>query len=135
MPGLRLLPRFVLLLPLAVAFSLAQTSESAKHGNQTIKPVIHLEDIARQAGLGMLNVSGGDTHKEFIIETTGNGALMIDYDDDGWPDIYLPNGSTVESLPKDQAPTGHLYHNNHDGTFSDVTLRAGVARAGWGQGG
>jgi hypothetical protein len=136
MPGLRLLPRFVLLLPLAAMFSLAQTSESAKHGNQTIKPaVIHFEDIARQAGLGMLNVSGGDTHKEFIIETTGNGALMIDYDDDGWPDIYLPNGSTVESLPKDQAPTGHLYHNNHDGTFSDVTLRAGVARAGWGQGG
>ena len=83
----------------------------------------------------MLNVSGGETHKEFIIETTGNGAVIFDYDNDGWPDIYLPNGSTVEGFPIGHAPTGHLYHNNHDGTFSDVTLRAGVARSGWGQGG
>ena len=60
---------------------------------------------------------GGDTHKEFIIETTGNGAIIFDYDNDGWPDIYLPNGSTIEGFPKDKAPTGHLYHNNQDGTL------------------
>jgi enediyne biosynthesis protein E4 len=136
MPGPRLLPRHVLLLPLAAAFLFAQGPDSAKLNNQTIKTgVIHFEDIARQAGLNMLNVSGGDAHKEFIVETTGNGAVIIDYDNDGWPDIYLPNGSTVEGFAKDQAPTGHLYHNNHDGTFSDATMHAGVARAGWGQGG
>ncbi len=136
MPGPRLLPRHVLFLPLAATFLFAQFPDSVKLNNQTINPgVVHFEDIAHQAGLNMLNVSGGDAHKEFIIETTGNGAVIIDYDNDGWPDIYLPNGSTVEAFPKDQAPTGHLYHNNHDGTFSDVTTHAGIARAGWGQGG
>jgi enediyne biosynthesis protein E4 len=132
----RLLLRLVLFLLLTAILLLAQAPESVKRNNQAIKPgFVHFEDIARQAGLNMLNVSGGDSHKEFIIETTGNGTVIFDYDNDGWPDIYLPNGSTVEALPKDQAPTGHLYHNNHDGTFSDVTTHAGVARTGWGQGG
>ena len=100
-----------------------------------VPPKIHFEDIATKVGLDALNVYGGDTHKEFIIETTGNGAIIFDYDNDGWPDIYLPNGSTIEGFPKDKAPTGHLYHNNQDGTFTDVTARAGLARSGWGQGG
>ena len=96
---------------------------------------MHFEDIAAKVGLDALNVYGGDTHKEFIIETTGNGAIIFDYDNDGWPDIYLPNGSTIEGFPKDKAPIGHLYHNNQDGTFSDVTARSGLGRSGWGQGG
>jgi enediyne biosynthesis protein E4 len=104
--------------------------------SERIKPgPVHFEDIAQQVGLTASNVYGGDTHKEFIIETTGNGAIIFDYDNDGWPDIFLPNGSTVAGFLKDQAPTGHLYHNNHDGTFSDVTSRAGLARSGWEQGG
>jgi enediyne biosynthesis protein E4 len=114
----------------------AQTTQAGKTAPAKIKPgEVHFEDIARQAGLSAVNVYGGDTHKEFIIETTGNGAIIFDYDNDGWPDIYLPNGSTVEGFLKDQAPTGHLYHNNHDGTFTDVTAHAGLARFGWGQGG
>jgi hypothetical protein len=68
----------------------------------------------------------GDTHKEFIIETTSSGAIIFDYDNDGWPDIFLPNGSAVEGFAKDRAPTGHLYHNNRDGTFTDVTAQAGL---------
>ena len=96
---------------------------------------MHFEDIAKQAGITMQNFYGSDTHKEFIIETTGNGSIVFDYDNDGWPDIFLPNGSTVEGFPKGKEPTGHLYHNNHDGTFTDVTAKAGLARAGWGQGG
>jgi hypothetical protein len=96
--------------------------------------VVQFEDIALQVGLTALNVYGGDKHKEFIIETTGNGVAIFDYDNDGWPDIFLPNGSTVEGVAPGSAPTGHLYHNNHDGTFTDVTLKAGLARAGWGQG-
>ena len=113
-----------------------QTTQLPKHTSPTVKPPqIHFEDIARQAGLTALNVYGGDTHKEFIIETTGNGAIIFDYDNDGWSDIYLPNGSTIEGLPDNKAPTAHLYHNNHDGTFTDVTARAGLMHSGWGQGG
>jgi len=101
----------------------------------TGKSAPHFVDLARQAGLTTLNQSGGDQHKEFIIETTGNGALIFDYDNDGWPDIFLPNGSRVEGFPEGAAPTGHLLHNNHDGTFTDVTEKAGLVRSGWGQGG
>ena len=112
----------------------AQTTPP-KQRAQTPKPSpVNFEDIAARAGVTALDVYGGDTHKEFIIETTGNGAVIFDYDNDGWPDIFLPNGSTVEGFPPDQAPTSHLYHNNHDGTFTDVTAEAGLTHAGWGQG-
>jgi len=133
------MPRFHSLLFFGVVWLLAswviaQTARTST--SQTAKPgSVHFEDIAVQAGLNALNVYGGDTHKEFIIETTGNGAIIFDYDNDGWPDIFLPNGSTVGGFSKTQAPTGHLYHNNHDGTFTDVTARSGLARSGWGQGG
>jgi enediyne biosynthesis protein E4 len=114
-----------------------QSAQSAEPASlPAVKPgVVHFEDIAQRAGIRMQNFYGSDTHKEFIIETTGNGSVVFDYDNDGWPDIFLPNGSTVEGFPKGKEPTGHLYHNNHNGTFSDVTEKAGVAHAGWGQGG
>jgi enediyne biosynthesis protein E4 len=110
-----------------------QPSTGAKQRLPGTAP-IHFIDIARQLGLTMMNVNGGDRHKTFLIETTGSGAVIFDYDNDGWPDIYLPNGSTIEGFAPDKAPTGHLYHNNHDGTFTDVTLQAGLVRPGWGQG-
>ena len=110
-----------------------QKATAEKESAANPKPV-HFVDMARQAGLTAMNYYGGDTHKEFIIETTGNGAVVFDYDNDGWPDVFLPNGSTVEGFPDGRAPTGHLYHNNHDGTFTDVTAKAGLAHAGWGQG-
>src|SRR5690348_7627931 len=113
----------------------AQNSNSSKGAKTAVTPAsVHYIDIARQVGLNAENVYGGDAHKEFIIETTGNGAIIFDYDNDGWPDIFLPSGSTVEGFQHDP-PIGHLYHNNHDGTFTDVTRTAGVARPGWGQGG
>jgi len=113
-----------------------QSGKTSERNAKAVKPApVHFEDIAKQAGLNALNVYGGDSHKEFIIETTGNGALILDYDNDGWPDIFLPSGSTVNGFAGTDAPTGHLYHNNHDGTFTDVTKTAGLARAGWGQGG
>jgi len=124
----------VVALVLAVIVS-AQMPGAHSPASRGVKPgVVQFEDIARQSGLTALNVYGGDQHKEFIIETTGNGAAIFDYDNDGWPDIFLPNGSTVAGFSADTAPTGHLYHNNRDGTFTDVTAKAGVARAGWGQG-
>ena len=69
-----------------------QVSPAAKSGS------VQFEDIARQAGLTALDVYGGEKKKDFIIETTGNGAAIFDYDNDGWPDIFLPNGSTVEGF-------------------------------------
>jgi len=135
--GSRRLSWLAIFVPLAVTIFLAQGPNAPKSDKRAaVNPApVHFKDIASAAGLNMLNVYGGDTHKEFIIETTGNGALIFDYDNDGWPDIFLPNGSTVEGLPKDQAPTGHLYRNNHDGTFTEVTSRAGLGHPGWGQGG
>jgi enediyne biosynthesis protein E4 len=126
---------------LAIIFSsvLAFAAQERKSSEQTepaVKPgAVHFLDIAKAAGVNALNVYGGDTHKEFIIETTGNGAVIFDYDNDGWPDVFLPNGSSVEGFQKGDAPVNHLYHNNHDGTFTDVTEKAGLAHAGWGQGG
>jgi enediyne biosynthesis protein E4 len=114
----------------------AQHPHARRENTAAVVPgKIQFEDIASKVGLGALNVYGSDTHKEFIIETTGNGAIIFDYDNDGWPDIYLPNGSTIEGFPKDDTPTGHLYHNNQDGTFTDATARAGLVHSGWGQGG
>jgi len=124
---------FVVLIASAWA---AQSVKPAKREPAPVKPApVHFVDIAQQAGLSAQNIYGGDTHKEFIVETTGNGAIIFDYDNDGWPDVFLPNGTTVEGFPKDSAATGHLYHNNHDGTFTDVTNAGGLARPGWGQGG
>jgi hypothetical protein len=92
-------------------------------------------DVAQQAGLDMENVNGGADTKKFIIETTGSGVAILDYDNDGWPDIFLVNGTTMDQAQQGSPkPTSHLYHNNHDGTFSDVTQAAGLEFTGWGQG-
>jgi enediyne biosynthesis protein E4 len=83
----------------------------------------------------MLNVSGGTDTKKYIIETTGTGVAIFDYDNDGWPDIFLVNGTTLQGFPAGKGPSNHLYRNNHDGTFTDVTVKAGLADApSWGQG-
>ncbi|HLH07726.1 MAG TPA: CRTAC1 family protein [Terriglobales bacterium] len=97
-------------------------------------PVADFVDIAKKAGLDLTITYGGKTTKKYIIETTGTGVAILDYDNDGWPDIFIVNGTTLDGFPKGQAPTSHLYHNNHDGTFTDVTAKAGVAATGWGQG-
>jgi len=97
-------------------------------------PVAYFTDVAEKSGLAMLNVFGGIDTKKFIIETTGTGVAIFDYDNDGWPDIFLVNGTTLEGFPKGKTPTNHLYRNNHNGTFTDVTAKAGLSATGWGQG-
>ncbi len=96
--------------------------------------VANFTDQAQKAGLKVRIVFGGEYTKKYIIETTGTGVAIFDYDNDGWPDIFLVNGTTLEASPGRAAPTNHLYHNNRDGTFADVTAKAGVGASGWGQG-
>ncbi|PYV10342.1 MAG: RNA-binding protein [Acidobacteria bacterium] len=91
-------------------------------------------DIAARAGITAKTVIGGEKTKEFILETTGGGVAVFDYDHDGWLDIFLVNGSRLDGFRRGEEPTSHLYRNNRDGTFTDVTKRAGLARHGWGQG-
>ena len=98
------------------------------------KPVANFVDIVSKAGLTAQNVFGGVDTKKYIIETTGTGVAIFDYDNDGWPDIFIVNGTTLDPLPSAKPATSHLYRNNHDGTFTDVTAKAGLQKSGWGQG-
>jgi hypothetical protein len=89
-------------------------------------------DVAEQAGLKVPNVWGGVEHKRVIIETKGSGIAFFDYDNDGWLDIYLTNGSRLDAKwGPGTAPTTHLFKNNRDGTFTDVTEKSGLGRSGW----
>jgi enediyne biosynthesis protein E4 len=97
-------------------------------------PIANFTDLAEKAGLTAQNIFGGVDTKKYIIETTGNGVAIFDYDNDGWPDIFLVNGTRLEGFQTGKGPTNRLYHNNHDGTFTDVTAKAGLAATGWGQG-
>jgi hypothetical protein len=97
-------------------------------------PVI-FQDITKQAGLAGWRHKMGVPEKNFIVETNGSGVCIIDYDNDGWPDIYLVNGSTFDALDgKEEPPHAALFHNNHDGTFTDVSKQAGVQNDRWGYG-
>ena len=91
-------------------------------------------DVAPEAGVTVRNVNGGIDSKRYIIESTGSGVAIIDYDRDGWPDIFLVNGQPLKPDKSTPQPTSHLFHNNHDGTFTDVTAKAGLQFTGWGQG-
>ena len=83
-------------------------------------------DVAARAGLTARTVYGGERSNRYLLETTGSGAAAFDYDADGWVDIFLVNGSTLDGFPADAAPTSHLYRNRRDGTFEDVTTRGGA---------
>ncbi len=92
-------------------------------------------DVAARAGLAARNVNGDPENKRYIVEATGSGVAILDYDRDGWPDIFLVNGALLPGEKQiGPAPTSHLYRNNHDGTFTDVTAKAGLEQTGWGQG-
>jgi len=91
-------------------------------------------NVAPEAGLDATTIYGGQQTNKYLLETTGCGAAALDYDGDGWMDIFLVNGTTLEGFPKGQEPTNHLYRNKGNGTFEDVTKRAGLAASGWGQG-
>jgi len=91
-------------------------------------------DVAKQAGLLAKTVVQGHASKDFLLSTTGGGIALFDYDNDGWLDLFIINGWGLQDFPKGQEPSNHLYKNNRDGTFTDVTEKAGLVRHGWGQG-
>jgi hypothetical protein len=91
-------------------------------------------DVAPRAGLTTPVVYGEEYVKKYIVEANGPGIAFFDYDRDGWLDIFLVNGTRHEGFPRGQEPTNHLYHNNRDGTFTDVTEKAGLKHTGWGYG-
>jgi len=97
-------------------------------------PIV-FEDFTKKSGLDKFKHVSGSPEKTQILEAPGSGVAIFDYDSDGWPDIYLVNGSTFEALRgKEKPPRAALFHNNHDGTFTDVTDKAGVANQRWGFG-
>jgi hypothetical protein len=91
-------------------------------------------NVAREAGLNAVTTFGGMDKNKYLLETTGSGAAFLDYDGDGWLDVFLVNGTTLEGFPKGQEPRSHLYHNRGDGTFEDKTPPAIHEQTGWGQG-
>jgi hypothetical protein len=97
-------------------------------------PIV-FEDDSDKSGLTHWTHKMGTSAKKYIVETKGSGVGLIDYDNDGWLDIYVVNGSTFEALEgKENPPHAALFHNNHDGTFTDVAVKARVTNDRWGTG-
>jgi enediyne biosynthesis protein E4 len=113
-----------------------RSAASKKSGTKPASaPAFFFKDVAAEAGLaGALNVFGGIDRKRYILEETGCGVALFDYDNDGWLDIFMVNGTRFEGIDPAHQPSNFLFHNNRDGTFTDVTAKAGLVRTGWGQG-
>ena len=144
---LRSLSRTALVLGLEDVLALAMPAQNrpsynapAKPGPKLTSPIagtpvgVSFTDVGRAAGLNAKTIYGGEHKNRYLLETTGCGVAFFDYDQDDWLDIFLVNGSRLEGFAKGQEPVSHLFKNNRDGTFTDVTVKAGLARSGWGQG-
>jgi enediyne biosynthesis protein E4 len=104
-----------------------------KQASMASLPAPHFEDVAASAGIDFRLVCGGP-EKNYIMESMCGGVAIFDYDNDGWMDIFLVNGSTLEDLRAGKCHASKLFRNNHDGTFSDVSAKAGLNYCGWGFG-
>jgi hypothetical protein len=136
-PGLHTLALSVAALALALTSPSATGREAAGVPSQTAPAARALPfsftNTARQAGLDAITVYGGQHTNRYLLETTGCGIAVLDIDGDGWLDLFVVNGTTLEGFPAGRAPAGHLYRNRGDGTFEDVTPKSGIAQTGWGQ--
>ncbi|MGE5110927.1 MAG: CRTAC1 family protein [Acidobacteriaceae bacterium] len=135
---LKSLCRTALVLPFADVLSLAiplpfQSSAAGKTGESSDLGVSFI-NTAKEAGLNVETIFGGEHKNKYLLETTGCGVAFYDYDNDGWLDVFLVNGTRLEGFPAGKEPINHLFKNNRDGTFTDVTDKAGLRRSGWGQG-
>ena len=108
--------------------------QSAAGSAQPADLGVSFVDVGHQAGLNAKTIFGGEHKNKYLLETTGCGVAFYDYDNDGWLDIFLVNGWRLEGFPPGQEPHSHLFKNNRDGTFTDVTTKAGLVHSGWGQG-
>jgi enediyne biosynthesis protein E4 len=90
-------------------------------------------DITQKAGIDFSHSSSPESR--YIVESMSGGVILIDYDRDGWPDIYFTNAPTVDMAMKGEKSAGKLYHNNHDGTFTDVTKKSGIGTPCFAMGG
>jgi hypothetical protein len=97
-----------------------------------VAPFSRFTDVAAAAGITQPTWYGGQEDARYILEITGCGCAFIDYDNDGWMDVFVLTGRRLDSIPP--GTTNRLYHNNRDGTFTDVTERAGLVDAGWAMG-
>src|SRR5271156_74752 len=141
---LKSLSRSALVLPLESVLTLAhplrssQSAAASGDSNQYPPPPkdigVSFLNVARESGLNAKTIFGGEHKNKYLLETTGCGVAFYDYDNDDWLDIFLGNGWRLEGFPKGQEPTSHLFKNNRDGTFTDVTEKAGLLHSGWGQG-
>jgi hypothetical protein len=92
---------------------------------------VEFTDVAARAGLTSATVYGEEYVKRYIVEANGPGIAFFDYDHDGWLDVFVPSGTRLEGFAPGQEPTNRLYHNNRDGTFTDVTAKARLRHTGW----
>ena len=103
------------------------------HGRDVGGGAVVFTDVTAAAGLSRAVNISGSPDKQFLLEEMGCGAAFFDYDHDGWLDIFLVNGTSLDPKVRDSRPTSYLFHNNRDGTFTDVTKKSGLIRSGWGQ--
>ncbi len=127
---------FILSVGLLLAANLASSAQA--HNGPHAKPTssasaIAFTDITRAAGIDF-HLTCGSAEKQYIMESMCGGVAVFDYDNDGWMDILLVNGSTLEDLQSGKCHSSKLYRNNHDGTFTDVTTKAGLTSCRWGFG-
>jgi enediyne biosynthesis protein E4 len=95
---------------------------------------VQFVNVAKDAGLNVETIFGGEHRNKYLLETTGCGVAFFDYDQDDWLDIFLVNGSRLEGFARGNEPICHLFRNNRDGTFTDVTIGSGLEhKTGWGQ--
>ncbi len=110
-------------------------SGSAARKSESYSADFAFTDVTAQAGLsGAINVFGGQTRKRWLLEEIGCGIALFDYDNDGWLDIFMVNGTRFDDISPQHPPSNFLFHNNRDGSFTDVTQKAGLTRTAWGQG-
>ena len=139
--SLRTLAKACLLISLVVGYAMGQEGHpppqpipsGAKSAKCTGRAIPQLEDVSAKAGITFKHTS--DPAKKYIVESMSGGVILLDYDRDGWLDIYFTNAPSVEMALKGQKSRGALYRNNHDGTFADVTDKAGIATPCFAMGG
>jgi enediyne biosynthesis protein E4 len=124
--------RMLSTLPAALAPALFPRLLRAAPDAKPAPPFSRFTDVAASAGLTQPTYYGGAGNATYILEITGCGCAFIDYDNDGWMDIFLLTGRRLDDIPA--GSSNRLYHNNRDGTFTDVTEKAGLRDIGWAMG-